>query len=539
MRKRNYLLALFFIYTFIIATQAKTIYLDPVNGSNSNPGTLVLPLASLESVVNVGMIETRSYSPLPYTNQSVLTPKNSGALIQPGDTLMLLDGYHGDFYFRGAYNLKTINVIGNSKEAQLGSIRLVAGSNWQFENLTVSGEPVDSYSNGRLVYFESHGFHGPTRDLAIKNCLVQSIENSNPWTLDDWLTKSASGIYSKGGNVQIIGNELNNVSHGITVTGDSALISDNSITNFSADGIRPLGNDIIVEYNTIKNCYDIDDNHDDGIQVWSSGVPKERIIIRGNTIINFEDPEQAFRGPLQGIGCFDGPYQDWIIENNVVIVDHWHGITLMGAYDCRIINNTVLDPTPDERPGPVWIRIADHKDGTPSQGCIVANNIANTFTIDALDVQNLSIKQSEYDEYFVDFVNGDLRLKAGSPAIDAGSDRYAPPIDLAGTLRPQGSSVDVGAYEWKTTTAVSQEHVSPYVLYPNPTKDFVFIESQEFYTFSSLFLIDGLGRQVDLYGRVEYVGKNKVKLLLQALPHGIYQCFAGKKPIGSILIMAD
>ena len=37
-------------------------------------------------------------------------------------------------------------------------------------------------------------------------------------------------------------------------------------------------------------------------------------------------------------------FVDWVIENNVVIVDHWHGITLGGARNCRIVNNTVIDP---------------------------------------------------------------------------------------------------------------------------------------------------------------------------------------------------
>ena len=46
------------------------------------------------------------------------------------------------------------------------------------------------------------------------------------------------------------------------------------------------------------------------------------MVLRGNTIINYEDPGQPHRGTLQGIGCFDGMFVDWVIENNVVIVDH-------------------------------------------------------------------------------------------------------------------------------------------------------------------------------------------------------------------------
>ena len=72
-------------------------------------------------------------------------------------------------------------------------------------------------------------------------------------------------------------------------------------------------------------------------------------------------------------------FEDWVVENNVVFVDHWHGITLSGAVDSRIVNNTVCDIN-SESPGPSWIRIGDHKNGTPSSGCVVRNNLTTALS---------------------------------------------------------------------------------------------------------------------------------------------------------------
>jgi len=44
----------------------------------------------------------------------------------------------------------------------------------------------------------------------------------------------------------------------------------------------------------------------------------------------------------------------------------------------------------------------------------------------------------------------DVRLRPGSPAIDAGSTLKEVPADFDGSVRPQGAACDIGAYEYKT-----------------------------------------------------------------------------------------
>jgi hypothetical protein len=76
-----------------------------------------------------------------------------------------------------------------------------------------------------------------------------------------------------------------------------------------------------------------------------------------------------------------------------------------------VINNTVIDPTPEDTPGPAWILITDHKDGTPSERCVVYNNLAGKINVDSIESNNLVVDTySDYEQYFRDYKAGDFRL---------------------------------------------------------------------------------------------------------------------------------
>lgn len=430
---------------------ARTFYLDPDGGSNTNPGTQAQPLGSLQSVVEANMIETWEYDQLPYDGSNPLVVKNPDALIQAGDTLVLLEGYHGELVLTGAYNRATITVrAADGQRATLARLSIRSAANWHIQGLIISPSFAPAYATQTLAAIESHGWSGPVSKVILEACELFSVDLAASWSLDDWNTLACNGISVSGDCVTIRGNHLKNVDFGITISGNNCAVSQNIIENFAGDGMRGLGNDLLFAYNTVKNCYDVNANHDDGFQSWSinDDPPRERVVLRGNVILNYEDPDQPFRGSLQGIGCFDGPYRNWVVENNLVVVDHWHGISLYGAYDSRIVNNTVVDIDTATDPSP-WVMFNPHKDGTPSQGCVIRNNlVSNSIVATGDTVYDHNLLVTDPSVLFENPADLNFHLRADAlDAIDTGSSLLAPASDLEGTVRPQADGIDLGCYE--------------------------------------------------------------------------------------------
>ncbi len=408
-------------------------YVDPVDGAPGNDGSASRPWQTLEGVVAAGSF---------------------GSIIQAGDQVWLRSGYHGAFVVRGGSYATPIRVSAVPNQVpKVSHVSLSQTSGWTISGLSISPsyaalpDPLD------MVLIDRS-----SSAVTLENCQIFSIADTSAWSALDWVNLPSSGISVRGDGITIRNNNVTNVRFGISVDGPNALIQHNQVVNFSADGIRGLGDYGVFEYNLVKNVY-VDDaagdtNHDDGFQSWSVGPngPGDGIVtgvvLRGNVFVNREDPNQKFQNSMQGIGCFDGFFDDWVVENNVVVTDHWHGISFYGMRNSRIVNNTVVDIN-DVDPGPPWIMVTAHKDGTPSENVVVRNNLATDFSLEGqviTDDHNTTL--TNLAAYFVAPPQFDFHLLPNAPAIDVGSSTEAPVLDADRILRPQGTAVDLGAYEW-------------------------------------------------------------------------------------------
>jgi parallel beta-helix repeat protein len=411
-----------------------THYVDPASGSTSGDGSAQRPWRTVQEVVQAGHFGTR---------------------IRAGDTVLLRTGYHGELLLDGGSYAAPITIAAEAGHTpRLRRVQAARTSGFVLRGLSISPSHAPAYARLTIVDIQSSA-----TNVTVDNCDIFSVGNASAWTANEWVNTASSGVQVSGAGVTVKNSRIRNVRFGVSATGQNALIERNTIDGFSADGLRGLGNFETFQYNVVKNAYaddSVDSNHDDGFQSWSVGPggvgtgEVRGIVLRGNTFINFENPSQPLKATLQGVGCFDGLFVDWVVENNVVITNHWHGISLYGARNSRIVNNTVID-NDSASPGPPWIMVNAHKDGRPSENVVVRNNLATDYSLQGTNVTNDHNTElaNNLAAYFVNPAAFDLHLRAGSPAIDAGIGTLAPSTDRDGVGRPQGAGFDLGAFEFR------------------------------------------------------------------------------------------
>lgn len=389
---RRFACALTILSTAAIAGAA-VYHVDPVNGSSGGDGSAAQPWRTAQAVVDAGTL-------------------------RGGDTLMLHDGYHGDLSVRSSSNREYITVrAARGESARLRRIVLSSVQRWRFEGLSLSPSFASSFERAAMVHIRSG-----SREVVFESCTLRTRVDCSNWSASDWDRRSCDGFVVDGVKHLLRNNVIENINFGVSMSADSSLVEYNYIDGFAGDGIRALGDYSVYQYNIIKNSKDVNGNHDDGIQSYSigrSGVGTSTVygvVLRGNLIINYEDRNQPHRGSMQGIGCFDGMFEDWLIEHNVVIVDHYHGITLRGAVNCTIRNNTIC-ATNRADVGPPWIKLDWHKNGTPSTGCLIERNLTTRIVATSAQarIQDNLIMRDPRD-WVEDFDNFNMRIQSDSEA---------------------------------------------------------------------------------------------------------------------------
>lgn len=322
----KYACSIFFIFiTFGSVAHAATFFSDPY-ARIAGDGTEDRPWPSLEECIETGFLSQ----------------------LQPGDTLFLKNGYHGVAMISGFNSdFITIAAAPSHENVRLSRLDLTNAAKWVIRDLRISPSFGDDKSTNYLVSFSSRS--EKSGHIVIEGCEIFSVDDHAQLNGRDWL-KARSGVYMGpyAANSVIRDCYIRNTRFGIFMSGEGGEAVGNIIENFSADAIRMTRDGQVAKYNVIKNAFgnkaDGDSNHDDGIQCFlynkGTGVVRN-LTISHNIIVGQRHGMQKHATVNQGIGLFDGPLVGFKVDGNVIMVSHWHGLSIYDAQNCSITNNIV------------------------------------------------------------------------------------------------------------------------------------------------------------------------------------------------------
>lgn len=424
------------ISVFLTAAPAATYHVDPASGSMSNPGSATQPWSTLEAVFT------------------------ANKTFAAGDVILLKSGYHGAPQVKGT-NSGVVTIRPDTGHTpKLSRLIVRNGARWTIEGLDVCPENAGAglYQDTNIVDLQSSASF-----VTLRNCLVRAAFDTTGWTVANWQDRAGNGLWVQGPDAVVTGNRFENVGYGIRVRkgGTRAVISRNTIKSFGMDGIVALGDDGIYEYNTVTGSHVADSNHDDFLQSWSADAAGTvgagtiyRNTVRGNVFISRTDANQPLATEPMGISLFDGMFEGWVIENNLVVSNVGNGIVINGAVNCRIVNNTavqnLIGGAASSRP---FIKIGQHNDFTDgtsfppaSTGNLIRNNIsASAASLTGGGNMDHNVNTTSYSTWFTNHLALDFTLKPTSPGVGAGITDQAPTIDLREL--PRTAPYDLGAYE--------------------------------------------------------------------------------------------
>jgi hypothetical protein len=425
------LLVIPFVWLYLAAASlGTTFYCDPGKGTPQGDGSAQSPWRTIEEVFAAKLVQLLNPDG---------TASNPAAPVKPGDTILLRTGWHGVVRISTGFNPQPLTIAAQEgHKPQVGFVEVRDGANWVIKGLSISPSLAPGPLQRRPAHLVTLGEHGGERcrGLVVADCFIYSVLDSSAWTAADWTHTASDGIWlGRTGAAHVARNNyVLNTRVGISLCAADCIAEGNVVANFSADGIRATRDGQVIQDNVIKNVFvgarDGDDNHDDGIQAFLFNVGTgtlRNVVLRGNIIFERESDGLPWPNHLQGIGCFDGPLVGFTVENNVICVAHYHGVSLYDAQGCTIRGN-VCFARGDGALRP-WVMLGQKK--KQAEGNTVRDNFAHSFNFKAdLHVtaeNNASVTREEFQRKLAErlvSINGkygELHTVSGRKRLEAGS----------------------------------------------------------------------------------------------------------------------
>jgi hypothetical protein len=356
-------------------------------------------------------------------------------------------------------NGPAVTIIGGSGAASYGTdsaIRCVYMSKGRLEGFTLQNGATLSYSTGAIQNLSGGGVHvsSTATDVALSNCIIREC-------------KAKYGGGSHYGT-------LNNC----TLSGNTAYFYSYNESNPNASGGGSY-------YGTLNNCtlsgnmvYVLTSGPGVNTTITSYGGGSyygtlNNCALSNNTALGMSTPSDNKGSVLSyGGGSYAGTLNNCTLSGNAAISyasftsPSYNALSFGGgSYESTVKNCTVTKNTANAH-NSLGISRSDGGGlyNSTVQNCIVWHNsaagIGNNYNLASSrpivftcstplppGIGNIAI-----DPQFVDGASGDIRLRPGSPCLDAGANEYSLlPTDISGSPRVLNGTVDMGAYEGPVT----------------------------------------------------------------------------------------
>jgi hypothetical protein len=333
------------------------------------------------------------------------TVKKGISILKPGDTLYVRAGNYGE-------SVASVSQI------------VPAGTSWS-SPITIAAYP------GEVVTLRRIGLWNSSIRYLIFDGFVLDAQGLNEGI---YLSEGANHIRFR--NCEVKGAK----GQGVLVTNRTGATNFNEFINLKVhDNGTTYSQDhglyISTSYNLVQNC-EVYANAAYGICVYNgyAGQRADGNVVRGNRV-----HDNSTLGAGSGIVASSGSGNS--VYNNVVWNHRGAGIEIgwRNPVNTRVYHNTTCK-------NGVGINVVSGSSGTT-----VGNNIvySNTYALINQGTGTSQFNNLASDPSFVNQNYYDYRLRSGSRAINAGILLSEVLVDLLGVARPQGSGVDIGAYEYK------------------------------------------------------------------------------------------